>query len=134
MRQSRNAKTGMKFLSDRAATDDFAALENEGLESAFSEIKRGDECVVAATDEHDVLSDRHVQFFSLLCDEGEEESIAGSGSGAGWASVGSSDFGPVVRDAEADLAGRLAAAIFCQSLRITWLAMRPGAPMMPPPG
>ena len=54
----------MKFFGDGAAADHFAAFENQGLESALGEIKRGDECVVTAADENYALSDGHVQLFS----------------------------------------------------------------------
>ena len=95
VRESGGAKAGMKFLGDRAAADHFAAFENERLEAAFGEIKRGDECVVAAADDNYALSDGHGQF--LL---------------------------PFEREA----------SVFFHSFKMTWLAMRPGAPMMPPPG
>ena len=65
VRKRRSAKTGMKFLGDGAAADHFAAFENERLESALGEIKRGDECIVAAADENYALSDGHGQLFSL---------------------------------------------------------------------
>ena len=84
----------MKFLGDGAAADHFAAFQNERLEAALGEIKRGDERVVTAADEHYALSDGHGQFARL----------------------------------------RAGASDSFQSLRMTWLAMRPGAPMMPPPG
>ena len=77
----------MKFFCDRAAADDIAAFENQRLEPALGQIKRGDECVVTTTNENYALSDGHGQF-----------------------------------------------AAFFHSFRITWLAMRPFAPMIPPPG
>ena len=80
-------KSWMKFLGDRAAAHDFAALQHHGLESAFRQVIRGDQRVVTTANEHYFLSDRHGQF-----------------------------------------------AAFFHSFRITWLAMRPFAPMMPPPG
>jgi hypothetical protein len=43
VRKSGSTKAGMKFLGDRAAANDFAALQNERLEAAFRQIKRGDE-------------------------------------------------------------------------------------------
>jgi hypothetical protein len=42
MSQDRGAESRGKFFSDRAATHNFAALENQRLESAFGEIKSGD--------------------------------------------------------------------------------------------
>jgi len=87
VRQCGNAKAGMKFLGDGAATDYFSALEDERLESALGEIKRGHQRIVTATDEHHVLSDGHGQFFSRLCDEGEADSTAGSGTGGGTGST-----------------------------------------------
>ncbi len=46
----------MKFLSDGAAANHFAAFEDQRLKAARGEIKRGDECVVAAADENYALS------------------------------------------------------------------------------
>src|SRR6267378_2747229 len=45
MRESGCAETGMKFLSDGAAANHFATLEDERLEAALGEIKSGDESV-----------------------------------------------------------------------------------------
>jgi len=49
----------MKFLSDSAAADHFAAFENERLEAAFSEIERGDKSIVPTADQDHALSERH---------------------------------------------------------------------------
>ncbi len=51
VRKRRSVETGMKFLGDRAAADHFAAFENQRLEAALRQIKRGDESVVTAADE-----------------------------------------------------------------------------------
>ncbi len=93
-----SVETGMKFLSDGAAADHFAAFEDQGLEAALGEIESGNESVVTAADKSHALSERHSQSaaFDAVAVEREEP-----------------PFHP---------------------LRITWLAMRPLAPMMPPPG
>jgi len=65
MRESGNAETGMKFLSDGAAANHFATLEDERLEAALGEIKSGDESVVPAADENYALSERHGQLAAL---------------------------------------------------------------------
>ena len=62
--ESGGAEAGMEFFGDGAATDEFAALENKGLESTFGEIEGGDERVVTTADEDYTLSDGHGQFFS----------------------------------------------------------------------
>jgi hypothetical protein len=49
----------MKFLGDGAAADHFTAFKNERFETAFCEIERGDEGIVAAADESYALSDGH---------------------------------------------------------------------------
>jgi hypothetical protein len=59
VRKCGSAEAGMKFLGDGAATNHFAAFENERLETALGEIERGDESVVAAADESYALSDGH---------------------------------------------------------------------------
>ena len=74
----------MKFFGDGAATDDFAALKHEGLESALGKIKRGDECIVAAADKNYALSDRHVQFFSVAERDGGTRRDSGRGRGRRW--------------------------------------------------
>jgi hypothetical protein len=58
------AKARMKFFGDGAATDEFAAFENQGLETAFGEVEGGYERVVTAADEDYSLSEGHGQFFS----------------------------------------------------------------------
>jgi hypothetical protein len=65
VRERGGAIAGMKFFGDGAPADNFAAFENDGFESALSEIESGDECVVTAADDDYALSDGHVQFFSL---------------------------------------------------------------------
>src|ERR1700680_3881761 len=81
MRERGGAEAGMEFFGDGAATDEFAALENERLETAFGEIEGGDERVVTATDDDYTLSDGHGQFFSTGAGEetagGREERGAG---------------------------------------------------------
>lgn len=68
----------MKFLSDGAASYNFAALEYQRFESTSGQIKRGNERVVAAADENYTLSDGHVQLDSLA-----ERALAGAvGAGA----------------------------------------------------
>jgi hypothetical protein len=54
----------MKFFGDGAATDEFAAFENQRLETAFGEVEGGYERVVTAADEDYSLSEGHGQFFS----------------------------------------------------------------------
>ncbi len=115
--QRRGAEAGVKFFRDGAAADYFAAFENEGLESAFGEIKRGDEGIVTAADENYALSDGHGQLDSLA----ERAAVDATGSGSKRRAI-------VV---PLDCRG---AADFFHSFRMTWLAMRPLAPMMPPPG
>src|SRR6266403_2794117 len=124
VRESGGAEAGMEFLSDGAAADEFAALENERLEAALGEIESGDERVVTTANENYALSDRHAQFFST--GEGEETATSAGGLGTrGTAWALEEDFTAFERE---DL------ELLLQSLRITWLAMRPGAPMIPPPG
>ncbi len=65
VRERGSAIAGVKLFGDGAATDNFAAFENDGFESAFREIESGDECVVSAADDDYALSDGHGQFFSL---------------------------------------------------------------------
>ena len=50
VRESGCAKAGMEFFGNGAAADELAALENEGLETAFGEIEGGDERIVTAAD------------------------------------------------------------------------------------
>ncbi len=100
-------EAGMKFLGDGATTDHFAAFEDEGLEATFGEIKSGDESVVTAADKNHALSKRHGQL-------------------AAFAAV-------VVAAEELDFVQRAREASD-HSFKMTWLAMRPLAPMMPPPG
>src|ERR1700676_2729630 len=88
MGKSGNAESRMKFFGDCAAAHHLTALQHYGLESAFRQVKRGDQRIVTAADENHLLSDGH---------------------------------------------GQLAAAFF-HCFKITWLAMRPLAPMIPPPG
>src|SRR5260370_26500402 len=112
----------MKFFGDRAAADKFAALEDQRPEAALGEVEGSDERIVTTADEDYTLSDGHGQFFST--GDGEEATSAGRAARAtGWELE--DDFVELER---ADLKPLL------QSLRMTWLAMRPGAPMMPPPG
>ena len=51
VRQSRAAKSGMKFVGDRRATDLRAAFEHERLVSRLGQIECGDQPVVAAADD-----------------------------------------------------------------------------------
>src|SRR5229473_501853 len=119
VRERRSAKAGMKFLGDGAAADKFAALEDERLEAALGEVEGGDERIVAAADEHYALSDGHGQIFSTE-------------AGGGWVMAAGGAVGCADEDfAEFERAERKP---LLQSFRMTWLAMRPGAPMMPPPG
>src|SRR5260370_123534 len=97
-------EAGMKFLGDGAAADHFAAFEDEGLEAALGEIKSGDKGVVAAADESHALSKRHGQLAAFA------------------AAAEELDFVQRAREASD------------HSFKMTWLAMRPLAPMMPPPG
>src|SRR6267154_3880681 len=97
----------MKFLGDGAAADHFPAFEDEGLEAALGEIKSSDKGVVTAADENHALSKRHGQL-------------------AAFAAV-------VVAAEELDFVQRARQASD-HSFKMTWLAMRPLAPMMPPPG
>jgi len=59
VRKCGHAETGVKLFSDGAATDYFAAFENERLETTFCKIERGDKSVVATADESYALSDGH---------------------------------------------------------------------------
>src|SRR5260370_1037473 len=73
----------------------------------------------AAADEHYALSDGHGQIFSTE-------------AGCGWVMAAGGAVGCADEDfAEFERAERKP---LLQSFRMTWLAMRPGAPMMPPPG
>src|SRR6202035_5374582 len=118
VRERRGAKAGMKFFGDGAAADKFPAFEDEWLEAASGEIKGGDERVGTAADEHYALSEGHGQFFSA-----DEEAGTSTACAAEW-------------ELPEELAAfeRVDLKPLLQSLRMTWLAMRPGAPMMPPPG
>ena len=49
----------MEFLGDGRAADLVAALEHEGLESGFGEVKRGDQAIVPAANNDDVARVRH---------------------------------------------------------------------------
>ena len=122
----------MKFLCDRAATNHFPTLQHERLETALRQIKRGYECIMTAADENNALSERHGQLCSLG-DVGGAELDCSTEVCAASTGSGGSAFG-ALREEELLLACRAAVTIFCQSFRITWLAMRPGAPMIPPPG
>src|SRR5262249_31000721 len=101
---------------------------HERLESALRQVKRSHERVVTTANEHYALSDGHDQLFSPACDGEAVDSTAafsaggaaGRGGGGGGGGVG--------------LCRRRAGGSFCQSFRITWLAIRPGAPIIPPPG
>src|SRR4030095_12505351 len=88
----------MKFLGHRSAADHFATLEHHRLETAFRQIKCGDQTVVATADDHYFLPKWHLQFPARARE--------------------------LVLISEAPF----------HSFRITWLAMRPGAAIIPPPG
>src|SRR5713226_963839 len=100
-------EAGIKFLGDGAAADHFSPFENERLEAALGEIKSGDESVVSAADENNALSEGHGQLaaFDAAAAESEEPDFV-----------------------------RCARKACDHSFKMTWLAMRPLAPMMPPPG
>ncbi len=51
----------MELFGDRGAADHFAAFKDERLESALGQIKRGDQGIVAAANDHDILSHGHGQ-------------------------------------------------------------------------
>src|SRR5260370_25563468 len=97
-------EAGMKFLGDGAAADHFAAFEDKGLEAALGEIRSSDRGVVTAADENHALSKRHGQLAAFA------------------AAAEELDFVQRAREASD------------HSFKMTWLAMRPLAPMMPPPG
>jgi len=107
VRESGSFEAGMKFLSDGAAADHFATFEDKRFEATLGKIKSGDEGVVTATDENNALSERHDQLAALDAVATECEEL---------------DFVQRAREASD------------HSFRMTWLAMRPLAPMMPPPG
>src|SRR5580704_7480367 len=146
VRERRSVKSRMKFLGNRSAADDFAALQHQRLESAFRQVERADKRIMTAADNDHALSDRHSQFFSLsgvTTDGATPAAIATSrvasitGSGA---TVGSGGAIGLAADTAADLVAGLllsdrdAATAFFHSFKITWLAILPGAPMIPPPG
>jgi hypothetical protein len=79
----------MKFLGDRAAANDFTALQNERLEATFRQVKPGDECVVTAANDDYALSDRHGQFFSLSGTT--TEGLASGGADDVWEAEAVSD-------------------------------------------
>src|SRR5215471_18929520 len=110
MRQSRDAESSVKLLSHGAAANHLAALQHNRLESAFGEVERGDQSIVTTADYRYLLSERHRQF--LACADRELVTFARE------------EFLPPAPDADPPF----------QSFRITWLAMRPGAAMIPPPG
>src|SRR5438876_584124 len=85
----------MKLLGHRSAADHFPALQHHRLESAFGQIKRGNQSVVPPANNHYFLSEWHPQF--PACARAEL-------------------FAPF------------------HSFKITWLAILPGAAMIPPPG
>ena len=59
MRQGGNAEPRMKFLGHGAASNNFAAFEHHGLESALRQVIRGDQGVVPSAYDRDLLPDRH---------------------------------------------------------------------------
>jgi len=107
VRESRGFEAGIEFFRDSAAANHFAAFEDEGLEAALGKIKSGDESVVPAADENYTLSEGHGQLAAFDAAAVERE-------------------GP-------DFARRASEASD-HSFKMTWLASRPLAPMMPPPG
>src|SRR5207248_10494235 len=60
VRQRGSAKAGIKLLGNGAAANHFAALEDQGLEPAFGQIKCGDQRIVAAAYQNYPLSERHI--------------------------------------------------------------------------
>src|SRR4029077_7323750 len=99
--------------------DEFAALEDQRLEATLGEVERGDESVVTAADEDYALCECHGQFFATE---------------AGWWSAAVVGGGGDVEEDFVEVERVDFLKPLLQSLRMTWLAMRPGAPMMPPPG
>src|ERR1700689_69323 len=157
VRERRGAIARVKFFGDGTAADDFAAFKNDGFESALCEIESGDECVVTAADDDYALSDGHVQFFSLsgamvesdgalatssaVSGTSLKESVragsscfaAGAGTGGAVATAGSGGAACWWGLAPLDAAGFERSPgdpppDFFHSLRMTWLAMRPGGP------
>src|SRR6185437_9567676 len=59
MCQHRRPKSGMTFFSDGCTTDLIATFEYERLVSGLGQVKRGDQAVVAATNNDDVVRARH---------------------------------------------------------------------------
>src|SRR5215470_6008707 len=104
MRQRRSTKSRIKLFCDRAATHHFPALQHYRLESAPGQIECGDQPVVPATNNDYPLSQRHRQF----------PACAAAGAGAREALLPEDP--PF------------------HSFKITWLAILPGAAMIPPPG
>src|SRR5580700_8095139 len=137
MRERGSVEARMKFFGNCTATNDFTAFQDQRLETTSSEIECGDQGVVPSPHNKHSLSDGHGQFFSLLgATAGGLTSPAVTWSwvtatGSAAASVGGLGgrlAGFVLSDRDAT------AADFFHSFKMTWLAMRPGAPMMPPPG
>ena len=66
VRQRRAAVAGMKFVGDGTAANLRAAFEDEWLESCLREVERGNQAVVAATDDDDVAFGVYVHTVTLL--------------------------------------------------------------------
>src|SRR5262249_32048550 len=135
VRESGSAEAGRKFLGDCAAADNFAALKHHWAEAALGQVESGDERIVTAADEDYALADGHGQLFSAnfssagACDgatgltpEVAEDGVAAFCGPPFWSEPLRASF------ERADLKPLL------QSFKMTWLAMRPGAPMRPRPG
>jgi hypothetical protein len=59
MRQRGAAEAGMKFVSDSRAPNLRTAFEDQRLISRLGQVERGDQAVVAATNDDDVLGFGH---------------------------------------------------------------------------
>ena len=100
-------EAGIKFLGHGATADHFAAFQDERVETTLGKIESSDKGVVTAADKNHALSERHAQLAAFAA-----VVVAGEGR----------DFVQRAREASD------------HSFKMTWLAMRPLAPIMPPPG
>src|SRR5438477_11851535 len=62
MCQRRSKKSRMKLFRYRATAHHLAAFQHHRFESALGQIKRGDQSIVPAADDHYFLSQGHRQF------------------------------------------------------------------------
>src|SRR5215470_14790302 len=99
----------MKLFGHCAAAHHLTAFQHHWLESALRQIKRGDQPIVAAANDQHFLSERHFQLPARAA------------------------CGALTLPREEFLPPESLDPPF-HSFKITWLAIRPGAAIIPPPG